>query len=174
MAVSVAVTLPGQPVVGASSYTPLGGDGLRAPFAAQNLNNFQATGDASGGGALLTVNLDPRFVSLVAFVPIQIIQGTSADVDARFVITAAPLRTSQQVENRVIVATSAVMNTVTIAHTWNPTPQLVSGIDNPRLAVQFLNVNGDEYFLDALIYLFRLDVREKAPMGPLLWARGAT
>ncbi len=173
MSVSATLQLPSQPTLGELTYTPLGGDGLLAPFAAHVVNGFRVVGDASGGNATLEVLLDTRFCHIVAFVATQITQATSADADVRY-SSGSSDRAATQVHGIVVPALSALINAATIANTWNPAPQVLSGLDAPNIRLGFVNVDTDTYFLEALIYLFRLDVREKTPMGPLLWARGAT
>jgi len=51
---------------------------------------------------------------------------------------------------------------------------ILPGSENTALTVFAANVDGDEYFLDAFIFLFDIRARELTPMGPLLWARGST
>ncbi len=176
MAVAVTVTLPATPSTGSLTYVPLGGDGFTAPQAAYVVRALQVTGDAGGGAATLTIHMDPRFTSLVAYVTAQNDQASSADADLRLVITPSTgIQIAALTLQQPVVATSATVNSTTIGLTWNPTPLLMPGAANTgRIIMKMLNVLADEYRLSAHIYLFNIRVRELTPMGPLLWARGAT
>jgi len=73
-----------------------------------------------------------------------------------------------------VVATSATVNASTIAGTFVPKPTILPGAGAlPFINVAMVNVDSDVLSVDALIYLFNIDVRQKTPMGPLLWAAGS-
>lgn len=173
VAVAQTVVLPAQPAVGTLTYVPLGGDGFSSPFAAYGLKIFQASGDVSGGALTMNVNFDPRFCSLVAYVTVQIAQGTSADADVRIQVRGDTIATVNF--QGPVSAVASDVTSFEVAHTFAPVPVIVPGAgENGAIQVAFDNVDGDEYFLDTLIYLFNIRVRELTPMGPLLWARGST
>ena len=177
MAVAIVVTLPSQPSDGSVTFVPLGGDGFSAPTSAYALQNLKVTGDATGGAASLTANLDNRFCSLVSFVSFRITQTTSADADFRLAITSAAggVQTPQILESGPVTAISATVSTATINKTLQLQPMMLPGAGNSgAIDVDFLNVDTDIYRISALIYNFNIRVRELTPMGPLLWARGAT
>ncbi len=134
---------------------------------------MKVTGDASGGAATLSVNMDPRFCSIVALMSAQIAQGTAADADARFLIRGNTY--PSLVETLTLNAVSSLVTTFEVGHTFVPPPVVLAGgnAEGASLELKFKNVNGDQYFLDALIYLFHIQVRELTGMGPLLWARGS-
>lgn len=168
------MTLPGQPNGnGVMKYIPLGGDGFMAPFAAYAVTQHEVTSDASGGAAALTIIMDDRFCSLVPFVKVQVQQATAADIDCRF-----SLGSSSQpgpAEGRVLTSIATTVSTTTIAYTWIPVPTILAGGSEPgQIVVRVPNVDGEMPQIDTLVYLFNISVREKTPMGPLLWARGAT
>jgi len=173
--VNEAVILPAQPTAGAVEYVPLGGDGFTAPRFAYSIVDMQVTGDATAGHAGLTVTMDSRFCSLVSYVTIENQQATSADAEVRAFIAASGV--PGQVFQALIVATSATIAARTIGVTWNPTPFILPGSvppNRPRIVSRMLNVDTDEYFLNAFVFCFDIRVRETTPMGPLLWARGST
>lgn len=176
MAVSATVSLPGQPANGVLDYIPLGGNGFTAPFAAWSLEQMTATGDATGGALTIGVNMDQRYVSLVAFITLAVLQATSADADLRIQLTGS--NTTDQGENLIMPSTSATIASRTSGTVWRPTPMLLPGgqgnpADLPRISARVLNVDTDVFELSTLIYLFNIRVREVTPMGPLLWARGS-
>ena len=176
--VSSTVVLPAQPTSGNVDYVPLGGNGYTAPFAAYQVRSHSVTGAVGGGNALLQIEMDPRFCSLISYMTGQINQGTAADADFRF--NVGGLKVPSQVRSGLSVATVSGVSSTTIAEQWDLTPIVLPGgnpppgATPPRLNQLFLNVDGDVYFQDALIYLFNIDVRELFPMGPLLFARGST
>lgn len=176
MSVDTAVTLPAQPSAGAVTFLPLGGDGYTAPFAAYSVNGFADTGDASGTFLRLTVNMDARFCSLVAFINGQIEQGVAADAAMRLTVTGGG--SPEQVDQGIVTAVPTAVVLSNVAQQWSPVPFVLPGGTpggtSPRIFVRVANVDGDVVKLDALIYLFNIRVRETTPMGPLLWARGAT
>ena len=177
MAVAQTITLPAQPADGAVQYVPLGGDGFRAPFAAYSVINMEVDHDASGGACSQTIQMDMRYVSLVSFIRSGVDQGTPADADFRHNIVGSSV--PEQARNGAAVAISGTVAGQTVTDQWDPTPVLLPGaisdVSNlPRVSTKWLNVNGDTSKCNAVIYLFNIRVRELTPMGPLLWARGAT
>lgn len=156
------------------AIVPLGGDGFVAPKFAYAIADLNVVGDASGGNADITVIMDPRYTSLVAFMTASDIQVASADADVRMFVTGVGVPT--QVDQVPVTAISATVAGRTVSRTWTPTPFVLPGGTLPisRLTLRMLNVLNDSYFLDAWVYCFDIRVREVTPMGPLLWARGAT
>lgn len=178
MAVTTTLTLPGQPDGGLAEYVPLGGDGHTAPLAAWMVWGMTDTGDASGGNATLAIVMDPRYTALVSYVALSIRQGTAADADFRARISPQgaiyPTGSDFWGETGVITSVSSTVTGTECNTTLTPVPVMLrqSG-DDPQLAVQFVNVNGDVYFLNCLIYLWDINVRQETPMGTLLFARGS-
>jgi len=124
---------------------------------------------------VLSCTMDPRFCSLVSWVTVEIEQDTVANAAVGFALNDTALRHPPQRDQGTVVAVAAAINNPSIAKTWAPVPMVLAG--GPGLAsitVRGLNLDSDQYFLSALIYLFDISVREKTPMGPLLWSRGAT
>lgn len=156
-------------------YVPLGGDGFTAPFASYVLLSHSVVGDASGGQAVLSAVMDDRYASLIAYLTATDTQATGGDAGLRLDISPDPPgRHTANLHEQLTVVAQAI-DTLTIAHTWNPTPTVIpGGINRGRIDMSMLNVLSDDYRLSMLVYLFNIRVRELAPMGPLLWSRGAT
>lgn len=164
--------MPAQPSSGIVDRVPLGGDGFEAPMAAYSIKNFLLTGDASSGRIEHIIQMDPRFCGLCSFMTLTIAQGTSADADFRLTITGG--RTPGMDSSGLATAVASLVDSIEISRTWSPPAMVLPG--GPEDAIvrsRVLNVDGDVVRLDALVYLFDLTVREKTPMGPLLWARGS-
>lgn len=175
MAVSETIVLPNQPSSGRLTRIPLGGDGFYAPTAAYAVTNFALTGDVSGGAVTHLVTMDNRFCSLVSWISFTIAQATAADADFRVSIGGTTGIIPVFVENNAAVATSAVVNALTVGKTIVPPPAVLPGGGDPGIiAVRTLNVDTDVVTMNAMIYIFNIRAREKTPMGPLLWARGSS
>ena len=177
MAVAELVLLPLQPDVGNVTYVPLGGDGFTAPHSAYSINNMTATGAAGGGSLSCAIQLDTRYVSLVSFATMRLIQATDTAVDVRWVIGAAQggIQIPQIIRQNLITDIASGISSSTISDSFNPTPILLPGSqNNGQLSVAVVNVDTDVLTLSAYVYNFDIRVRELTPMGPLLWSRGAT
>lgn len=177
MAVTTTFTPPAQPTTGTLTYVPLGGDGYTAPQAAYAVLNHAVVGDATGGAATVLIEMDPRFCSLVSFVSFAVLQATSADIDYRLTvgISTGGTQIPAHQESGVVVAISSTVSNAEINKTSAVAPMMLPGAGQAgRISLSFLNVDTDTYRVSALIYLFNIRVRETTPMGPLLWARGAT
>jgi len=177
MAVTDTVVLPAQPTTGALTFVPLGGDGFTAPHSAYVLNNQQVTSDASGGATSLIAQMDPRFVSLVSFGSMRMIQAADTAVDVRWVIGPATggVQIPQIIRQGLITDIASGITSSTISDVFNPTPLLLPGAGQTgQLLCQVVNVDTDILLMSAYIYNFDIRVRELTPMGPLLWSRGAT
>ncbi len=177
MAVTSTFTPPAQPTVGSLTYVPLGGDGFSAPIAAYAVHQFELVGDVSGGKNQMTIEMDPRFCSLVSFVSIAIRQGTSADAEYRLVVgtSTGVGQIPSHIESGLIVAISSTVSTSEINKTSQITPMMMPGAGQAgKIQLETKNVDGDDALLNTLIYLFNIRVRETTPMGPLLWSRGSS
>jgi len=172
ISVTQAFTLPAQPASGAVTYIPLGGDGYTAPFAAYAIRLARITGDASSGFMGIDITMDPRFCSLITFITGQIQQATSADADVELSISGSPYPTV--VSSGPQVAVASLVSGFEIASTFNPPPIILPGGNQaPLLRARYLNVNGDFGFIDAMVFLFNISVRETTPMGWLLFSKGS-
>lgn len=177
MSVAETLTLPNQPATGIVHRIPLGGNGFNAPHAAYVVDNFALVGDAGGGNINQTINMDERFCSLVAFVNIALSQATPADAGWHIALDSnvALGPVAPQTENLALTAIANDISTVHISHVWVPVPYVLPGAGGGgSISSQVLNNLNDTMRLTALIYLFDVNVRQVTPMGPLLWARGAT
>lgn len=155
---------------------PLGGDGFSAPHAAYSIVGAAVTGDASAGAATIRVNMDPRFCSLVSYVTLTDSQASAADAEQRITISdVSASRVPRLAFQGDVTAVAATISAQSIANTWYPGPLILPGGSvGPFIAGIMTNVLADVYGMDTFIYLFDIRVRELTPMGPLLWARGAT
>lgn len=157
---------------------PLGGNGFNAPQAAYIINNMSLTGDATGGTVQHRIRMDERFCSLIAFAAIAWDQATPAAATWNIQIsghTGSNLPIPPQLENRHIVEAAATVTATSIADIWQPVPFILPGAGgNGQLFSQVVNNDTDVVRVSLLVYLFNVRVREISPMGPLLWARGAT
>ena len=158
------------------AYIPLGGNGFHSPIAGFELTGAQLSGDATGGVAQIKCRMDPRYTAIAAYVTIAIIQGTAADADVSLSLAGNPGFVPTQSDSGPVVKVAAAVDAGTIRKTWNPTPIILPGSlkADAHVSASFLNVDGDEYFMSALFYIFDIRARELTPMGPLLWSRGAT
>lgn len=73
MSVTVIANLPetGATTGVSTLYEPLGGDGMTAPLSATFIQTT-VTGDASGGNAILTVNIDPRWAQILDYATLKV------------------------------------------------------------------------------------------------------
>ena len=164
MSVEEILDLPNQPSSGTVTYEPLGGDGVVAPMAAYYVNNFAITGDASGGDASLEVNCDERFACLCALMSTaanggSISAGVGCQLSMRHgdpppgILNIGITRTGDYIspDNRSRVH-------------WNPDP-----IFGPhQVSARWDNVNGANFLLDVVFYLFDKNVEQITPLPQLL------
>ncbi len=177
MALTDSWTPPAQPGIGTLTYVPLGGDGFTAPQAAYAINSYEIVGDASGGKVSMTIEMDKRFVSLVSFVSLSVLQATSADIDYRLVVgsSSGTDQVASHQESGPIVAISSTVSNAEINKTMPIMPMMLPGAgQSGKILMELKNVDTDRFRVSALIYLFNIRVRELTAMGPLLWSRGAT
>ncbi len=174
--VTETVVMPAQPATGTVIRIPLGGNGYHAPIAAYEVSGFAVTGDASSGSLQAQINMDPRYTALCSFVTMSIQQGTSADADVSFLMSGSAGFVPTQADQGPVTAVASLVDAGEIRKTWTPTPVIMPGGNNANahVRVNVLNVDGDVLGLSALFYIFNIRARELTPMGPLLWARGAT
>lgn len=172
-AVAVELTLPAQPTSGGTvEIVPLGGDGFYSPQFAFNIKDLAALGTVTGGNVSLTVNMDPRYCSLVAFMTVQISQGTEANADV--IMRLRSDRMAGPKFSAPVPSIDPLVSNNEIGSTWEPPPIVMpGGGQSSQIEALFVNVDADVYKLDALIYVFNIRAREMTPMGPLLWARGS-
>ena len=172
MAITETLVLPAQPASGTVTYVPMGGDGFSAPFAAYVINSFRQTGDAGGGSLAANVTMDQRYTSLASYVTTIVQQAIDADIDIRYRLAGAA--GGGQAHGELLEFTSGTISAATINNTWVPEPEILPGGGGASISQTIVNLLNDVFDLSALIYLFDIRARELTPMGPLLWARGAT
>ncbi len=157
MAVAIAVSLPSQPSQGAAEYVPLGGDGKAAPMGCYFVR-AEVDGDASGGNATLTINLDPRYTNLVAFVNLKIgVDATAGDFFlGTFTGTGLDAAAPEIVGTIPQVATS--VNTNNSSFLWYPPPVFYQQEGQVFAAVPNVGVL-ETYKLLVEVLIFDADVR---------------
>ncbi len=142
-------------------------------MAAYAIMSHAVTGAAGGGTAILRINMDPRFCSLIAWATLGISQATPANVDVRAIIGTDDPTIPRLARQGLEVAIAAQVSSQTILTQWDPTPAILPGGDIvPFVQFTSINIDADVHNMDAFIYIFNINVRQVMPMGPLLWARG--
>jgi len=176
VSVATTFTLPAQPAGGTSHFAPLGGDGFSSPFGVYTIIDAITTGDAGGGHMRVDCVLDERYCSVVSFIAIDVLQATPANATYRQVIFGAGNNpgvpnVSQGGELQHFDAAAGLPG---VAGLWVP-PGLVLGGTGLGATIrnQVDNVLDDDVRMNALIYLFDITVRQRRPMGPLLWNQGS-
>jgi len=162
--------MPDQPAIGSLRFVGLGGDGVSAPFGQYSLKAMEIVGDASGGLITFTVVADPRYCFVVVFVTADIIQGTPADAFVRFNMSSSE-EPAVSLNTTMVALTGP---TVSVQHTWQPTPIIMPGGNNAQFIVQTGNVLADRYRVDCQMLLYDINARQRTPLGHLLWPRGGT
>ncbi len=166
MAVALTLTLPAQPTDGTSTFTPLGGNGTQSPIGCY-FTNMQLAGDASSGNAVLTMNLDPRYTNLIAFINMT---AASAAVATDFQCRIEAVDGSV-LPNVVIVGTMphiANQTSPNAAFLWYPPP--IYFIQNGSIRFITDNVDATEvYELTVQIYCFHPEVTRLTPLPMLQW-----
>lgn len=164
MAVSATLNLPAQPALGGVEFMPLGGDGLVAPIGCY-LADLQLAGDAGGGNATLTMNLDPRYTNLIAFINLTVSSAAAApDFNLRIEAVDGGVG-----PNVLIVGTFPHITATSgpnAAFLWFPPP--IYYIQNGN--IRFVTVNVDvteKYQLVAQIYCFHPEVTRRTPLPVL-------
>ena len=170
MSISETLVLPGQPTTGNTVFEALGGDGLTAPHSAWHVNGFELTGDVTGGTVTMTVRMDPRFVSLVGHMTLRSTQVNDADKIVRWTCSGGT-RLPRVGATRTLTH-APYLSSNELFDTYVPPPVLLPGGSTSACSIILENDTNNLYLMDALIYLFNIDVRQKYPSGPLLWARG--
>lgn len=170
MAVSDSFTLPAEPGTGDLEYVPLGGDGLHDPFAMYLVRSFAITGDVSGGSQKLSIVFDDRFCSMVAYA--SFLKATAID-PAGFRWTLVGDRVPLQAKQLERALTPSTVAGATITDTWLPPAFINAGAGAvPTLAISTTNEDGVALQMNAAIYLFNIDARQKTPMPRLVASRG--
>ncbi len=160
MAVTSIVALPAQPAAGSSRLVPLNGNGFTSP---KSLYEVQVTltGDATGNQNTITINLDPRYVSLIARME-MVNLGASAQVEYQLTqrLVGSGI-TSSQVGLTVVNTTS---NLSPCSAYWDP-PGLLP-ID--QLTCLVANVDTIVNVLSVWIYNYDINALNTVPIHILL------
>lgn len=161
MAVSVTVTLPEQPVLGANAFTPLGGDGWTAPHSVAEVS-IGSAGDASAGNNDIILNFDPRFQSIVAYLRL-VNASASAGIEMRMTMLPALPRSQPQMQ---AFANAVPVNALDTTNGFNWSPPPIAHFD--RVQARSTNTNGDQLTLMAYIYQFQRTVLQQVPLNIIL------
>lgn len=160
MAVASTLQLPGQPGVGFSRLIPLNGDGFTSPKSIYELQ-VSLTGDATGGLSTITVDLDPRYLSMILRMDVVHLGSTTAD----------EFQLIQRLQGSS--ANSSVVGTLTIndASNFDPTsgwwdPPTLLPID--QISSIIVNVDTNALILTAWIYNFDINALNTIPLAVLL------
>jgi len=147
-------------------FIPLGGDGKVAPSGCYFVR-LEVDGDASGGNATLTINLDPRYTNLVAYVNL-LIQVDAAAGDfllGTFTGTGQAAAAPQVVGTIPQVATAVNSNNGMFL--WYPPPVFYQ--QEGQVFAAMPNVSATEtYKLAAEIFIFDPDIRRLTPLPFLM------
>ncbi len=147
-------------------FSPLGGDGLGAPLGCY-LTDLQLVGDASVGTATLTVNFDPRYTNLLAFVNVTAASTTaSPDMNLRMeAVDAGPGPNVTIVGSMPQITLSTTPNA---AFLWFPPP--IYYIQNGSVRFVTNNIDATETYQIVLqIYCFHPEVTRRTPLPVLQW-----
>lgn len=167
MAVNVVVTLPAQPADGFTIFTPLGGDGRSAPHGCYFVI-AEVDGDASGGAAGMTIDLDVRYTNLVAYANLRIAVDAAAG-DFRIGLQADPavaIPPTPSITGTIPQVATAV-TTDNGSFLWYPPPVFMVG--GGRVSATVPNVGVLEtYKLELEVLVFDIDVRRITPLPYLM------
>jgi hypothetical protein len=169
MSVSSFVQLPSQPAAGRVSYVPLGGNGHAAPHSA-SVVEINLASDASGGTSTLSVQIDPRYTSLVSYVAVSVSAATGA-IANRLTIANSVF---DQIHNVDPTGYAAVTGATLASKLWYPAPVMCSSDATTAGVLGYCyiqsiipNVNGETHYLRMRFYNFDKRVRETTPLGLL-------
>lgn len=160
MAVSTSVTLPAQPAAGDTTFQPLGGNGTTAPLGSY-IVEAQIAGDASGGNATVTINGDPRYTNVFAWLDALIDTDAAA---GEFMLTISRGGGSLEAPPRIMgtiphVATGLAATNASFL--WYPPVMLYNQAGSA--AAQFPNVGVLEtYILRLQSFVFNDNVQQLA------------
>lgn len=167
MSVSATVTLPAQPAQGALNYIPLGGDGRSAPLGCY-FCRLEVDGDAGGGTAAVTINFDPRYTNLVAYVNVLIEADAAAGDFATWIAQSGQVATPDRV---FVVGTipnvATGVSTDNSSFLWYPPPIYYQGSGYCSMKVLNVGVN-ETYKLTVEVLCFDIDVRRLTPLPWLM------
>ena len=160
MAVTSILTLPGQPTAGSSRLVPLNGDGFTSP---KSLYEVQVTltGDATGNQNTITINLDPRYVSLIARIE-MVNLGGSTQVEFQLTQRLVGSGINSSLVGLTVVNTTS--NFSPCSAFWDP-PGLLP-ID--QLTCLVANVDTVVNVLNAWIYNYDINALNTVPIDILL------
>lgn len=161
MSVTGSLQLPGQPASGMVVWSALGGNGSFGPLGFWNVEQ-NLPNDVSGGTATITINLDPRYTNLVAY--IEIIK-TSAAAASEFTMTMQ--HTTATIAPRILIVGNAPIAQGISAYLWYPPPIYYQ--QDGQLIVVTDNIDTETLQVRFQCYSFLPDVRKLEPLNVLNW-----
>ncbi len=162
MSVSDSFKIPAQPGSGGLEYIPCGGDGYSAPQSAYAVS-FNLASDGSGGTNMLTVEMDPQFLTLVSYVQ-TVVSATAADVPSRRTIGISQFESAHDAQD------AQEGEGTTCVRLWKPPGVMMTegGGFVPNIVSRIVNTNGETHFLSFRLYNFHKRAREFTPLWLLL------
>lgn len=162
MSVAVTLTLPNQPGTGRVRYSPLGGNGRSSPSKICDFNVVLA-GDASGGTATLTVEMDRTYSGVPAL--LRCVKGALTPAGFNFGI--APTGDGGFTYAITLNAVAGFDGGGASA-IWAPPPMYMEQ-EGPSGAAPFIvvvsdNVDAETTTFRGQILLFELRARDTAPL----------
>lgn len=166
MSVAETVILPNQPVSGLIEEVALNGDGYSSPHSA-TYGRVNLAADAGAGTLQVTVEMDPRWTSMVSFMEVEVASmANDKNVNMRILITP----TLAMGHNATIVlpfSGSATFNLLT----WWPAPQLIfsphhtggAGSSRSNIRVTTDNTDTEDINFHFVLYNFKKDVQKQMP-----------
>ncbi len=175
MSVSATTNLPGQPPVGTTAFDTFVGTGFMAPLGEYFVDN-SLTMDASGGTASVTINMDPRYTNVCAFINLHIVGSATA---VEYVITLLNAGGIGGPTTVTVVGRTTLIDTsrTSLNNTLLWYPPALWFQQAGQIIVTVDNVDGDQIRVKTQILVFDSDVRNKVPLNILMLnlpAQGAT
>lgn len=163
MSVALTTTLPAQPATGTTIWEPYGGSGYTAPLG-RFLCRHTLVGDASGGTASITINLDSRYTNLIGWMA-SIVQVDAAAGDFALLISIDASTPAVHVCGTLPSVATTLIG-ANSSYVWQPPAIYLPG--DGVIQAFWPNVGvGETYVLTAVIYEFDRDVRKITPITVL-------
>lgn len=170
MAVSLVVDIPATPANGFLRFIPLGGNGYTSPFAMWQCQQLLVTGDATGGAASITVNMDRRYCSMMGYASMTYPGTTPDPFPLRWAITGD--RVPQQFRAVKVDLIPTTISAARVSDTWLPPATVNPGPEEIALSITVPNTDTLVLQMHCAIFLFNINARQKVPYHLLAAARG--
>jgi len=160
VAVASTILLPGQPTAGEVAEVALHGDGYFSPHSEFHVN-VQLEADATGGNAVIQIQLDPRWSSVLAWCEIEVASLADAKI-VNWRLVAGPAL-AFGINQTVTALTGSVVGTHAPA-LWVPPPQLLVGPSRgvaTSLTLTTDNTDTEDLNLSCVFLNYQKDVRNR-------------